>query len=243
MVKALKQLVCPQSAIHGWSGMVLSPMVYALLEPTPFVIPGNPGPVAVYTQFATPAMIKQIEAVFLHLQKAHQSYKNIRRACFRMLNTNVADQFKVSNIPSLIGWNASMSIFDILDQLDGTYGKPDTMTLLQNNTHFRSAFNPTDAPESLFYRIEQCQEIQVLARDPCMDTQIINNAVGLLMQANIFPLKEFDDWEAITPKNVPGPQNLHRRSIHASHIGAATLQHGGSDGIYYHEPQHVHHLG
>jgi hypothetical protein len=33
MVKALKQLVCPQSAIHGWSGLVLSPMVHALLEP------------------------------------------------------------------------------------------------------------------------------------------------------------------------------------------------------------------
>jgi hypothetical protein len=30
--------------------------------------------------------------------------------------------------------------------------------------------------------------------------QIINNAVRLLMQANIFPLKEFDNWEAITPK-------------------------------------------
>jgi hypothetical protein len=117
-----------------------------------------------------------------------------------MLDTNVADQFKVSNIPSLIGWNASMSIIDILNQLEGTYGKPDTMTLLQNNTHFRSAFNPMDAPESLFYRIEQCQEIQVLARDPYTDTQIINNAVRLLMQANIFPLKEFDDWEAITPK-------------------------------------------
>jgi hypothetical protein len=193
MVKALKQLVSPQCAINGWSGMVLSPMVYALLEPTPFVIPGNPGSVAVYTQFATPAMIKQIIAVFLRLQKAHQSYENIRRACFRMLDTNVADQFKVSNIPSLIGWNASMSIIDILDQLDGTYGKPDTMTLLQNDTHFQSAFNPTDAPESLFYRIEQCQEIQVLARDPYTDTQIINNAVWLLMQANIFPLKEFDD--------------------------------------------------
>jgi hypothetical protein len=147
MVKSLNQLVCPQSAIHGWSGMVLSPMVYALLEPTPFVIPANPGPVAVYPQFATPATIKQINTVFLRLQKEHQSYKNICRACFRMLNTNVADQFKVSNIPSLIGWNASMSIIDILDQLDETYGKPDTMTLLQNDTLFRSAFNPTDAPE------------------------------------------------------------------------------------------------
>ncbi len=106
-----------------------------------------------------------------------------------MLDTNVADQFKVSIIPSLIGWNATMSIIDILDQLDGTYGKPDTMTLFQNDTLFRSAFNPTDAPKSLFYRIEQCQEIQILARDPYSDTQIINNAVRLLMQANIFPLK------------------------------------------------------
>jgi hypothetical protein len=84
-----------------------------------------------------------------------------------------------------------MSIIDILDQLDGTYGKPDTMTLLQNDTLFRSACNPTDAPKSLFYRTKQCQEIQVLAQDPYSDTQIINNAVRLLMQASIFPLKEF----------------------------------------------------
>ena len=155
MVKALNQLMCPQSAIHRWSGMVLSPMVYALLKTTPFAIPENPGPVAVYTQFATPATIKQIDAVFLCQQKEHQSCKNIQRACFRILGTNDVDQFKVSNIPSLIGWNASMSIINILDQLDGTYGKPDTMTLLQNNTHFRSAFNPMNAPEPLFFRIKK----------------------------------------------------------------------------------------
>jgi hypothetical protein len=203
MVKALKQLVCLQSQIHGWSGMVLSPMVYAFLEPTPFAVPENPGLVAVYAQFATHAMIKEVDNGFKHLQNEHQLYKNIRRACFHMLDTNVADQFKVSNVPTLIGWNASMSIIDILDQLDGTYGKPDTMTLLQNDTLFRSAFNLMDAPESRFYRIEQCQEIQVLARDPYSDTQVINNAIRLLMQANIFLLKEFNDWEAITPKTYP----------------------------------------
>ena len=87
--------------------------------------------------------------------------------------------------------------------MDGTYGKPDTMTLLQNDTHFRSAFNPTDAPDSLFYIIKQCQEIQVLARDPYSDTQIINKAVRLLMQSSIFPLKEFENWEAISPKTYP----------------------------------------
>ena len=32
MVKAIKQLVCPQSQIHGWSGMVLSPMYMRFLN-------------------------------------------------------------------------------------------------------------------------------------------------------------------------------------------------------------------
>ena len=138
--------------------MVLSPMICALLKPNPFAVPGNPGPVAVYPQFALPAQIKQVNAMVLRLHKEHQSYENIRRACFRMLDENVADQFKVSNIPALIGWNASMSIINILNQLYGTYSEPDMMTLLQNDTHFRSVINPTDAPESLFYRIKQCQD-------------------------------------------------------------------------------------
>jgi hypothetical protein len=30
--------------------------------------------------------------------------------------------------------------------------------------------------------------------------QVINNTVRLLMQASIFSLKEFDGWEAVTPK-------------------------------------------
>ena len=66
-------------------------------------------------------MIKQSDNLFKRLQAEHQSYKNIQRACFRMLDANVADQFKVSNIPTLIGWNASMSNSNILIQLDGTY--------------------------------------------------------------------------------------------------------------------------
>ena len=82
MVKALKQLVRPQSQIHGWSGMVLSQMVYALLEPNPFSIPGNPGPVAICTQFATSAMIKQSNNLFKSLQIEHQLYENIWSACF-----------------------------------------------------------------------------------------------------------------------------------------------------------------
>ncbi len=53
-----------------------------------------------------------------------------------MINKNVAGQFKVSNVPTLIGWNASMNIREILDELDGTYGKHNTMMLVTNNVQF-----------------------------------------------------------------------------------------------------------
>jgi hypothetical protein len=70
------------------------------------------------------------------------------------------------------------------------------MTLYQNNVTFRATMAPTDSPEMLFYRIEQCQEIQCIGKLPYSDEQIIANAVRTLIQSNIFPLKEFDTWEA-----------------------------------------------
>ena len=36
--RALKRIPCPQSTVNGWAGMVLSPAMYALIDPTPFDI-------------------------------------------------------------------------------------------------------------------------------------------------------------------------------------------------------------
>jgi hypothetical protein len=120
-----------------------------------------------------------------------------------MLNDNITDQFKVSNMPNMMGWNSSMTVRSILEQLELSYGKPDTMSLFQNNTLFRSPFPATEAPEILFYRIEQCQEIQMIAQDPYTPKQIINNTIRFLMQSGIFPLKEFDTWESMPVKSYP----------------------------------------
>jgi hypothetical protein len=54
IVRALKQLTCPQRPIHGWSGLAIDPGVYALLKPQAFVEPLNPGPTAVYPPFLPP---------------------------------------------------------------------------------------------------------------------------------------------------------------------------------------------
>ena len=203
IVRALKQLTCPQSAIHGWSGLAITPAMYLLIEPQPFAEPPDPGNTAIYPQFSPPSTMKMIDATFTRDKNYYLSFKNIHRACFKMLDDSISNQFKVSNTPNLTGWNSTMTILVILDQLEASYGKPDMMTLFGNDTLFRSPFPANEAPEMLFYRIEQCQEIQILAQDPYTPMQIINNAVRLLQQSGIFPLKEFDAWDATTIKTYP----------------------------------------
>jgi hypothetical protein len=64
MIKALSQLFCPQSTIHGWSGLAINPATYLLLEGTVFVIPMDPGATPVYPQWAAPTTVKMIDAMF-----------------------------------------------------------------------------------------------------------------------------------------------------------------------------------
>jgi hypothetical protein len=144
-----------------------------------------------------------IDAIFIQDKNYFLLLLNINQACFKMLNYTTSNHFKVSNTPNFTGWNSMMMILAILEQLETSYGKPDTMTLFGNDTLFQSPFPANKAPEMLFCRIEQCQEIQILAQDHYTPMQIINNAVRLLMQSGIFPLKEFDMWDTITPNTYP----------------------------------------
>jgi hypothetical protein len=129
ILMALKQLACLQSAIHKWLGLVMNLVMYALIKPTTlFVLVADPGNFPVYNNFATKAAIKMTNKRFERDKKILLLFfVNINRACFCMLNDNIADQFKVSNTPNMTAWNSSMSICSIIDQLEMSYGKPNTM--------------------------------------------------------------------------------------------------------------------
>jgi hypothetical protein len=85
IVTALKQLTCPQSLIHGWSGLAIDPGVYTLLEPRAFAEPPNPGATAIYPQFLPPAMVKMIDTTFTRDKNYYLSLLNINQACFKCL--------------------------------------------------------------------------------------------------------------------------------------------------------------
>jgi hypothetical protein len=71
IVQALAQLLCPQSAIHGWSGLAMDPATYLLLEGAAFTIPPNPGPMAIFLGGAAVArtVMKTTQAAFDRAKK------------------------------------------------------------------------------------------------------------------------------------------------------------------------------
>lgn len=261
MQRALQRLSCPQSNILGWAGLVMSRAMYSLLTPTPFRLPNDPGPQAVYYGPRTPVVNEQgdavldvagnptyvpvppidratqatIDAQFIRARNYWLSYQNIKRACFNMLDDNIDEAFKVSNSPTLRGWNQSMEINEILDQITTTYGRPTPNALLQNDMLFRSAYSPADAPETLFRRIEDCQEVQLLGEDEYTPKQLLNNAIRLLLQCGLYT-RDFEDWDKkpvadqVWTELKTFIQEAYTRRLNATNITAG--QHGYVQNAY-----------
>jgi hypothetical protein len=60
-----------------------------------------------------------------------------------------------------------------------------------------------DTPETLFRRIEECQEVAVLGNAPYMNAQIVGTTMYLFQRSGIFPTREFETWEAVPAKTWP----------------------------------------
>ena len=102
-----------------------------MLSISDVVLSLSPSGTTIYPQFAAPAQMKMIDSVFARNKNYYLSFMNINRACVRMLNKTVPDQYKVSNTPNLTGWNMSMSIWGISDQLMANYSMPDANGSIQ----------------------------------------------------------------------------------------------------------------
>ena len=136
--------------------------MYSLLTKTLFRVPTDPGPLAIYYPPPVPIVDAQgdpvldavglptyhvqpiieraaqamIDAQFKRAKNYCESYLNIRRAVFNILDDNIDDAFKVSDDPMLVGWNPSMEPREMFDQIAMTYGRPTPAALLQNDTLF-----------------------------------------------------------------------------------------------------------
>ena len=204
--RALKRIPCPQSGVNGWAGAIMSPEMYALIDPNAFHLniatqtntPDYPdvfdanGNIIPYTR----EQKSTIDAEFLRAKNYFETWKNIYRAVYDALDVHVNDAFKVApaTTPPTTGWNATMLPTEIFDQLQTTYGKPSPDAMRQNNLTFLAVYNPQDPPELLFKRCADCQEIAILAKVPYTSEQLMMNVIDLLTRSGMF-VRDLEDWD------------------------------------------------
>ena len=207
---ALKKVPCPQSAVNGWSGAVLSPTIYALIATNPFnwSIATTPIPTfpvrymrnANCTNGAENPYFREeiltVTATHVHDKHYNNTGTNVCHSVFDTLDTHVDDEFKTppATAPGTTGWNATMLPNDMFDQLMQTYGKPTPDAVRQNNMTFYSAYNPKDPPKVLFKRFTNCLEVAIIAKVPYTIEQLPMNAVNLFTRTGFYTW-DLDDWE------------------------------------------------
>lgn len=200
IAKGLRQIEHPDRAAHGWSGLATEPALYNLVDSTPWVMPTDPGPIAVYITTDTAADMKMKNATFVREKNMYKSGDNIARAVIRLLKTGIEEKYQMSDTAGVVGWHNAMTVSQILTQLEFNYGRPDPSAIQANETRWNAPHNPNDSPETLFHKMEQCQEVALLADNEYTEKQMIAKTVEHLKRSGIFPTKEYEDWGAITTK-------------------------------------------
>ncbi len=204
---ALKRIPCPQSTINGWSGVVLTPNMYALISAKPFTIEMELKPLVpdfppIFKNNGTTIIpytceqVLKVTAKFARKKNYYDTACNIYHAVYDALDTHVDDAFKVapSTIPPTIGWNASMSLNKIFDQLMKTYGGPTPDAMRQNMSTFLSPYNPQDPPKILFKQCADCQEIAIIANLKYTNQELLMNVINLLTQSGLYQCN-LEDWD------------------------------------------------
>ena len=233
---ALAKLECPQSIVYGWTGMAMDPTMYSLIEANPFVSPPDPGPTPVYAAGWLPTSAMEItKQLWENAKNYFLSYQNIHRACFRFIDEIVRDEYKVSNMAGGNGWNSSMTIQDILAQLETTFARPTSTIVFNNNTRFTAPFDQRETPENLFHRIEECQEIAILGGAPYTVNQIMGNTMYLLLQSGIFPTREFESWDAVVAKSWPALKTFVQQAYQRRLVASGLRNTSGQQGYTTHQ--------
>ena len=76
--RALQRLSCPQSNILGWAGLIMARSMYGLLTRTPFRVPTDPGPLAIYYPPPVPIVDAQGDPVLNAFVAIELYYDTVR---------------------------------------------------------------------------------------------------------------------------------------------------------------------
>ena len=180
---------------HGFLGLVLTTVEYALISQTAFVAPAYPAALTI------PRGTDQIEA--LNLREQHKEAKRTYYQCKNVekaLQRHIQDAIEEKYLESLVDEDTQLineDVSDVLTYLFDLYGKVPSEEVKSKETEIRAMiYHPADPMILLFNPIEKLIKMGISAKIPYTDEQVLDIGLTVVRNTRDFE-KALGDWEVL----------------------------------------------
>lgn len=173
---------------NGYLGIVVSPAVYASIDPTPFLTPVDPGIQPDIPPGTSAANTAVIVRAHQEQQRQYKEHQNLQRALKKQLQNAVEPLYLRAIKDSNAGYN-NINIYDMLRHLFDSYGQITPLDIKDNYDRMYTPWNPSTPFEMLIDQIDEAQEFADAGNQAFSAAQILNCAYTLVFNTGLF----FDD--------------------------------------------------
>ena len=179
---------------HGYLGLILTDVEYALVSDDAFVAPNYPDPLTIPAG-TDPVAALTIRERYKEDKKAYYECKNVEKSLQRHVQDAIEDKY----LDMLIDEDTQLINEDIptvLTYLFDLYGKIPSEEVKQKETEIRAMiYNPADPLILLYNPIEKLKTMAISADIPYTNDQLLD--IGLTVIRNTRDFEQaLGDWEA-----------------------------------------------
>jgi len=153
----------------------------------------HPGPHPNYGANANATQIARIQGQYERDIKEFITFSNTANALKQQLLAAIDSMYICSLQDPMYGY-ARVTVHDILEHLDNTYGALDQVELNKNMQTLEEPWEPTESMEPLWHRAVVAQQVAQAGADPITPATLLRKFHQVLTNTGVFTL-DLRDWD------------------------------------------------
>jgi hypothetical protein len=178
---------------HGYTGIVVDPIVYASMSTTPFAHPTCPTPPGEPLQTATKHQIDEARRQYEEATLQWETYINVCTALKNQI-IQAIDEIYIESMKDPHTGFARVTIVELLEFLFTEYGDIDYKTLRENDRKMEQPWN-VDLPfQTIIKQVNDAIAVASAGGDPLSAKRILRTAYLLVYDTGLY-YEELEKWD------------------------------------------------
>jgi hypothetical protein len=214
---------------YGHLILTMNANEYIAIATHEFNVPMHPGDAPTHAQNATAPQITEENRRFLQHSKEYTTFLTAQSELKNQILAVVEPTFLAAIQHEDLGF-APVTVLQILEHLDATYGIITHDQLSENQLMLERSWNPEQPIEDLWNRIVETQSFAIRGLDPISDATVIRHTLAVFEKTGVFT-DGVKDWRKLAAAEWNLPRfTSHFTQANLERVRSMTAQRGGFHG-------------